>query len=490
MQNARRGLIKEQVDIEKLPALDPSLLADHGADITMGDLHGNFLKLLFLLVKHGIITNLSADHYAQLVAIYNARDDIQLDQFNAIINQLNINPAAALRLIGDELADRGSNDYFTLKLIARLRQANVPITILMSNHTIEFVKAVERNSTFRSIDLGFSQAASLFRLQELIDKKLVTRDEITQLYHDVYKQNFKLIDYSFHEGNITLYTHAGVGLEVIERFARKFNVPFLDGTAKELATTIDAIDAAFQQHIKNNTITSLYNNERHAENASTPFEKLLWHRAFQSRNYVAKCPPQHNGYSLTFVHGHDIHHNDYDKHIINLDNTLGKVVWGNQHHKGEYSIFYTHDHRLNVTPTPVKRKAADPIWLTIDTKITDLKKRGFDTESVLLTTFKTSLQTYVQHFELGVMTETVFTATCKSEFNKIYQSKLAEHRGSKEFLLNLAIMFSTFGMAGLVNLIRTHNRHYFFKFDTDTISKARELETSFLTLPSNAQSNR
>lgn len=491
MQNTRRGLVKEQVDLEKMPAFDQSLLADNGAEITIGDLHGNFLKLLFFLVKHGIITNITSDDYAKLTEIYNAKPDTlnaeNLAEFNAILNKLEINNAATLRLIGDDLGDRGSNDYFTLKMIAKLRQANVSVNILMSNHTIEFVKARERNLSLAESELGYHQATSMYHLQKLIDAKLVTRDEINQLYDEIYKPNFKLIDYSLNGDNeITLYTHAGVGLEVIEGFAKKFGVTYNDDTTRDLAATIAAVDDKFQEYVKSNTICSLYVNEKKADSINTPFEKLLWHRAFQFRNYVAKCPTEQKGYQLNYVHGHDIYHNEEDKHIFNLDNNLGKVVWSNKNPRGEYSIFYTHDHNLkikNVTaPTP--HAIAEPIWATLETKIIDLKTRGFETESALLTTFKTSLQSIVKEYQTGQLSPELFTVSCKVEFNKIYQSRLATHRGMKETLLNIAIMFASFGIAGLVNLIRTNNQSFFFKFDTDTISKTRTLETQICNAPS------
>ena len=57
------GFVAVDVDIFECPAVDELYLADKGTQITCGDVHGNVVKLLFLLVKHGIAKNLGASQY-------------------------------------------------------------------------------------------------------------------------------------------------------------------------------------------------------------------------------------------------------------------------------------------------------------------------------------------------------------------------------------------------------------------------------------------
>jgi hypothetical protein len=62
--------INEQVDIYQLPSVDLTHKGTEGTEITIGDLHGNAMKLMFMLVKHGIATNISKEDYNRLVEIY------------------------------------------------------------------------------------------------------------------------------------------------------------------------------------------------------------------------------------------------------------------------------------------------------------------------------------------------------------------------------------------------------------------------------------
>ena len=114
-------IIEEQVDIYKLPTVSEEQRAKKGIEITIGDLHANAMKLMFLLVKHGIATDLTEANYDRLAEIYNTSveeltKDI-LTEFNQILDTVTFRSEALVRLIGDELSDRGSNDYFVLKIL-------------------------------------------------------------------------------------------------------------------------------------------------------------------------------------------------------------------------------------------------------------------------------------------------------------------------------------------------------------------------------------
>ena len=176
--------ISIDVDINK-PPVDIQPLAKN-EEITLGDLHGNALKLLFILVSFSVV-EISEDDYNQVVRIYFTQEDSlteeYLQQFNAILAKLKVNPAS-IRLIGDEFADRGSNDYITFKILEKLYSTGVSLEILISNHSIEFLQAYENYdeanaNPFEPVMLKFNgHANSLGALNTLVVKKLVSSIEI------------------------------------------------------------------------------------------------------------------------------------------------------------------------------------------------------------------------------------------------------------------------------------------------------------------------
>lgn len=155
--------------------------------VTLGDLHGNAVKLLHFLMRYGVVIWKAsvadkAAAYQSFVDIYdraaellkfrnlmiNLQGDIQnsstknevyrsefdrlkvlsapkewmllIRRFDVLMSQLAVQDAMTqVRLLGDELADRGSNDYFTLRLLGFLQEAHVQVSILSSNHGAQFL---------------------------------------------------------------------------------------------------------------------------------------------------------------------------------------------------------------------------------------------------------------------------------------------------------------------------------------------------------------
>ena len=101
----------------------------------------------------------------------------QLTTFQTIIEQANINLDKAVTLIGDELADRGNNDYFTLLVLKKLHQSKVNLNILLSNHSAEFIRDYEKVKFTGFYNLGPGQGQSLAKMQFLIGKGLITKGE-------------------------------------------------------------------------------------------------------------------------------------------------------------------------------------------------------------------------------------------------------------------------------------------------------------------------
>lgn len=356
-------LITTTVDIYQLPSLDTAHPARPNTDITIGDLHSNAMKLLFMLFKHGVASNLTENEYKDLVGIYKTPIDQLTEEyitiFNTLLNKIRFNNAAKIILIGDELADRGSNDYFILKILEKLYANKVPVEIMLSNHGLEFIKSYEQQTEPFTCALAGNVTflepqfiSSMSNMQSIVDTGLIAQDEVLALTHVVYKQALRVISYSIDTSNseIVIYSHAGIGLNIIAKLAEKLEITYSDNSIAALAKTIDAINSKFQQYVSQNEIYKLYDPEvisdayYHQEKdiSNFPFECTMWNRRY---DHIAR-PIVHNGYKICFVHGHDPSDLSIGN-VVNLDNQLGKNINANQ---GSYTALYaSHNQAANNT---------------------------------------------------------------------------------------------------------------------------------------------
>ncbi len=250
-----------------------------------------------------------------------------------------------MRLIGDELADRGENDYFTFLIIKKLIEEKVELEIMLSNHSFEFIKAFENGSLFDSTFSHNTDFNSMNGLKVLMNRGLVTKDEMSELYTNFYRPCLNLISYSLNpsEDTITLYGHAPFDLKVIRAMAKKLDVEFLDDTTIHLAESIERINSAFHAVRNENKIQSLFSSVKaySAEDIDPdedPFLYIIWNRNISK----LERPEFHNGYRIKYVHGHD----DRGKTInncINLDNYYAKTPGIET---GENIIYRSIDHQL------------------------------------------------------------------------------------------------------------------------------------------------
>lgn len=374
------------VNIEQYPSVDPLYPFDKGAQLTLGDLHGNALKLLYTLIRHGVVTNISREDYISFNRLYKKTavevSAADIKWFKALLRKTKVNSNGTLRLIGDELADRGSNDYFTLSILAKLfNRTNVEI--LVSNHSIEFIRAYEKAKTYISENLGFGQAASMQNLQQLIDKKHISRAEVDSLVKNRYLPNLKLLSYTLDEANgrIGIFTHAPVGMECLQAVAAKLGVEFKDKSMKDLAQTIENINKVFnEKYVKTNRVHTLFDNETgfsdpaFADPVTAPFTHLIW-----NRNHDVNRPVDYKGYKIKWIHGHDARPSNILHRIYNLDNFLGK---GNNNNVAPYNVHYTHEKQLGAPK--VFADIDDETFNEVEEEIVapsrlDLVKHGFAT---------------------------------------------------------------------------------------------------------------
>ncbi len=299
-------LVYRYADLNKFPQIR-KLDSKH---LSLGDLHGNALKLIYILIEEGIL-ELNDEEYKHLATIYHtATDELtaeQLNTFKSIIAQAKVNKDKAITLIGDELADRGSNDYFTLLVLKKLHDSKISWNVLLSNHSAEFIKDYEREhfTGKTRLNSGFSQ--SLTNMHSLIAKGLIKEEEVRAIVEDCYIPKTKAISYTVSsEGELTLFTHAPVGLETVQGLANKFNIPYKDESIKELIQTIDKINQKVEYHFRNKELGQLIQSEGHASSSrpinpkKRPLKRLFWNRVV-GEELVTETS---TGIKVKFVHGH------------------------------------------------------------------------------------------------------------------------------------------------------------------------------------------
>ncbi len=186
---------------------------------------------------------------------------------------------------------------------------------------------------------------SLLNLQKIVNKGYVKAQSIVDIAKAAYLPKLKAIAYSLntYTNEITIYSHAPVGLNNIQNLAALLKVEYRDTSIEDLRITIDSINSEFQKHIANNAIDNLfpdgkvcnpYTKKNLDKLPEAPFLFVMWNRNY---DHIERPKTKHD-YKLNFVHGHDYDGETKD-HIYNLDNILGKAHNANL---GSYTALYCH----------------------------------------------------------------------------------------------------------------------------------------------------
>lgn len=371
LQNANTFVTNEPTDLTEYPEINTY----KSLQLTIGDLHANALKFFHFLVKEGIF-EVTKEDYEKVVKIYKIADDKPeeltkqiIDDFNAILDNVKVHSESTVRIIGDELADRGANDYFILKILERLKKPRfknekpVNLEILLSNHGIEFIK----NSSYTSI-LGKEQARSFYNLGILKQENIVEQKEIDTIIADVYKPHLKLLSYTINDQakppTITIYTHAPVGLETLWALAEKFKIDYIKSdTITNLSSIIDQINNAFSQKIAGKSQATIRKYQHYlskllsegyayfngnpvptkANGKNLSVCRALWNRGEDDESIDP------GGDHIHFVHGHDganpfneqsTQFAQFKGRVTNLDNTFGKLPTV---YTGQYQVLHSNE---------------------------------------------------------------------------------------------------------------------------------------------------
>ena len=211
-------------------------------------------------------TTTNKKNFAQELEKSNQSLHTLFDYFNQFLDQLEIADKEALvGFIGDVFGDWGANDYFTLKFIELLKNGDINISTLISNHDYEFIHAyeyLENNKGFIPADNIVDKSTfSLKGLKFLLDKNLVSKAELSKLVSFAYKPSLKVLDYTLNEAGINLHTHAPVRFDLIRQIANQLGVFYNDSTKEALAATIDKINTKFSQIVQQNRVHKYCHSE-------------------------------------------------------------------------------------------------------------------------------------------------------------------------------------------------------------------------------------
>lgn len=119
-----------------------------GEEITIGDMHAHALKMLQFLIVTDIL-QVPQEFYPEIVNIYRRGGSLNRqgkERFREIIlekSKVRKVDGMLVRFLGDLIADRGENDYFILIILQALRNAGVPVDIILSNHDLQHIKDYE-----------------------------------------------------------------------------------------------------------------------------------------------------------------------------------------------------------------------------------------------------------------------------------------------------------------------------------------------------------
>ncbi|MBA2657510.1 MAG: hypothetical protein H0U70_11115 [Tatlockia sp.] len=329
-------VIEELVNIDNYPEARPF---PNARKLTLGDLHGNALKFLFFLIKEGVVA-CDKKNYQRFVEIYkqevNDLNKEDLADFETICDELSVISNIEICLIGDTLCDRGSNDYFTLKLLQVLKANSIKIEIMLSNHDFTFIESLETTGVFRSEnncgDRKFGR--SMNQLQDLIDAGKLTKETILALVQEAYLPSLKLLSYTVNNNKeFTIFSHALTDDLVTKNLADELGVNYQTATVKDYAATIDAINQAFQRNYVTQGLVIDLPNYNDGCDQSDPVFFLMWNRKydfFQNESH---------SYRVNRVHGHDSK-GSVQPNVCCLNNKLGAHL---ELHSEKYNVLVNTD---------------------------------------------------------------------------------------------------------------------------------------------------
>ncbi len=309
---------------------------------SVGDTHGNAIALFRYIHSMGLV-KIATTLYNELLTIYGqpvaslTRSDLDrfrvilAESFQAVEARTDVT-GIKVRLFGDLLADRGSNDIFTLMLLDefRIRYPDITIVILLSNHDKAFLRVYLDGSLFNpsvledTLEPDFMvgdrhaiQANSVRNLKSLINRSLVTQTELTAIMNAAYLPFLTLIDYMVRGTEIDIMSHAPleyypiIGLTPDSTKTALGLTPGMIPTIAMLPVMLDAINVLFKPILDLTTGSYGFSPEVTRSLIAPPAaDNPLWYITMARLMHI-KCLRTNfrhmtpTDYTIRFRHGHD-----------------------------------------------------------------------------------------------------------------------------------------------------------------------------------------
>jgi hypothetical protein len=326
-------------DIAKADLLKyPEALIAHGSNLslTIGDLHGNSLLLLYALIFHGIVKMQVLD-YERFSKLYYLQGKFlsqgqtpdrllkDIKEMRRILSEMQWSSKhfKHVRLIGDEFSDRGQNDYFTFLLLELILSNQIQLSILVSNHGIEFLSHfANEQGVLMDCTIPAEQTCSWFHFKALQD--YLQAQEQTDLMIDlmawvknIYLPALKLMDYELlaPQWRLMLYSHAPNSIDRFLKLFKAFSISSEFTNSFEMASGIEQLNIRFQKLFMKSFINFL----GLFKNSETIFYQWIWQRGYDNQNFTHP----HIQESILMIHGHD-NPKKHIKELICLDSQFGK----------------------------------------------------------------------------------------------------------------------------------------------------------------------
>lgn len=319
----------------------PSSFKDHHQQIiTIGDLHGNTMKLVWLLCHFSVIRfREPVANFKRLWEIYETPvDALTIDmvtEFETIIqsSQFVEERPKKIIFIGDTLADRGHNDYFTLIVFQRIFQ-HIEYIILLSNHDLVHLCEAEGNHYLEEYppETHENYFISFLNFQKLLAKFPVLQESAIEMRNTSFKPFVKMFEFGFpNDKTMLLFSHTPF---IFNEYFFKTDLlthPHLN----ELFVELEQINIKVSEHIAKNELhllsSAMFLAAEHREFAKTK------DNAFLIQNDIIN------------IHGHvgQRHNHLLLSQSVNLDTDLGRTKTSitPEIYQGEFS-YYCHQTEL------------------------------------------------------------------------------------------------------------------------------------------------
>lgn len=381
------GISTQKVNFKQCPQRWDVGRASKDAKLVIGDIHGNAIKLLYILIAAGVI-DMKSEDYQRCVDLYydhKHKDSAEsAKEFNECLSKVRINPDAPdIHFLGDIVVDRGRNDQYTKEIFMQIfNQPNGPQEWHnQADHDVELgyhynaatqsFYAVGRGQNrqthaYEPLDFKFNPQTgnSFHQFIQLAEQTPALQSNADEFFRYYIKRQRLVDTIEDQDGNLSLCTHAPIGQETLRALGELYGLDYPEFDEKgdvkqyhqDLKKFIDAVNECYLWHEASGDFYQQLEVEmrtRPAELQMTnngipvthPLARLLWNRATNFGKPVGDklIEPFPKSAGIQFIFGHDgngkVPEQLKDSHLC-LDDEMGKCKSGKKEQtEGELTVY-------------------------------------------------------------------------------------------------------------------------------------------------------